>query len=418
VNPIRRFAAVGSVATVLDVTLVAVLAQVVGWPVAGADAVAILAATAVSASGHLRFTFGGDPASRWFEDAPRYLATAAGALLVDVGVIVALTAGRSSVSTIHLLGAKAVSLTVAFLLRSFFFRRSMFAAVRTDQGAPRDRGPAPGDVRLSLVIPAYFEADGIGATIARIHDELGHLRHDGGLEVIVVDDGSTDGTAEAAERGGADLVVRLDPNRGKGGAVRAGVMAASGRTIAFTDADLSYSPSQVLGLLAEVEAGWDVVVGSRRHTDARALVAARRLREVGGRVVNMLTWLVLLGQYRDTQCGLKAFRSDVGRMVFSVARVDGFAFDVEVFHLAERYRLALREVPVEVVNSSRSTVHVVRDTARLVRDLFRIRRIGRAGGYAIPAADLPAAFSEGGPATATTRTRAAAALPGGRGTDR
>jgi dolichyl-phosphate beta-glucosyltransferase len=339
-------------------------------------------------------------------------------MVLDVAVIVAVTGGRTSVSTIHLLVAKAVSLTVAFLVRSFFFRRSMFTAVRTDQGSPRDRGPAPGDVRLSLVIPAYFEADGIGATLARIDDELGHLRHDGGLEIVVVDDGSTDGTAEAARRGGADRVVRLDPNRGKGGAVRAGMMAASGRTVAFTDADLSYSPSQVLGLLAEVEAGWDVVVGSRRHTEARALVAARRLREVGGRVVNMLTWLVLLGQYRDTQCGLKAFRSDVGRMIFSVTRVDGFAFDVEVFHLAERYRLALREVPVEVVNISRSTVHVVRDTARLVRDLFRIRRTGRSGGYEISVADLPPSLVEPPRELVADGGDAAVAVPGGPGADR
>jgi len=173
------------------------------------------------------------------------------------------------------------------------------------------------------------------------------------------------------------------------------VLAAGGRTIAFTDADLSYSPSQVLGLLERVEEGWDVVVGSRRHTEARALVAARRLREVGGRVVNGLTTLVLLGQYRDTQCGLKAFRSDVAKMMFARTEINGFAFDVELFHLAERYRFSLCEVPVEVVNSSRSTVHVVRDTWRLVRDLFRIRRTGRRGGYEVSVADMPPTLLEG-----------------------
>jgi glycosyltransferase involved in cell wall biosynthesis len=294
----------------------------------------------------------------------------------------------------------------------------MFAAVRSDQGAPRERGPAPGSVRLSLVIPAYCEEDGIGPTLERVERELGHLRDDGGFEVVVVDDGSPDGTADAARAAGADRVIRLDPNRGKGGAVRAGVLEASGRTIAFTDADLSYSPSQVLLLLSEVERGWDVVVGSRRHTDARALVAARRLREVGGRVVNMLTWLVLLGQYRDTQCGLKAFRSDVARMIFSVARVDGFAFDVEVFHLTERYRFSLHEVPVEVVNSSRSTVHVVRDTWRLLRDLFRIRRIGRAGGYEISVADMPPTLIEPHRDLVADADRVPTPVPGADPTDR
>ena len=193
----------------------------------------------------------------------------------------------------------------------------------------------------------------------------------------------------AAEEAGADVVVRSTPNRGKGAAVRQGVLAARGRTVAFTDADLSYAPDQLLRLLEGVEAGWDVVVGSRQHVETRTVVRAGRLREVGGRVINLLTGIVLLGRYRDTQCGLKAMRSDIGRLIFTHAHIDGFAFDVEVFHLVERYRLTLREVPVEVVNSTRSTVNVARDAGRLVRDLFRIRRFGRIGLYEADTAELP-----------------------------
>jgi putative flippase GtrA len=386
---LRRFVAVGAVATVLDFVVLVVVAQVVGWPPVVADIVAVVAATAFSVLAHRLFTFSNDPGRRWFSDARRYLTTAVAALFVDVGVFVALTRAPRSISTTWLLVAKVISLMLAALLRSFAFRRAMFTAVRADQTVPKERPAAPGALRLSLVIPAYFEEDGIAATLARVEADLGHLRADGGFEIVVVDDGSTDGTAAEAGRGGADRVVRLEQNAGKGAAVRAGMLAAGGRTIAFTDADLSYSPSQVLGLLERVEEGWDIVVGSRRHTEARALVAARRLREVGGRVVNGLTTLVLLGQYRDTQCGLKAFRSDVATMMFSRTEIDGFAFDVELFHLAERYRLSLCEVPVEVVNSTRSTVHVVRDTWRLVRDLFRIRRIGRRGGYEVSIADMP-----------------------------
>jgi dolichyl-phosphate beta-glucosyltransferase len=162
-------------------------------------------------------------------------------------------------------------------------------------------------------------------------------------------------------------------NRGKGAAVRAGVLAAHGRTIAFTDADLSYSADQIVNLLDAVEGGWDVVVGSRRHTDTVELVREGRLREIGSRGINILTKMVLLGEHRDTQCGLKAFRSDVGKLIFRHSHVDGFAFDVEVFHLVERYKLSLYEVPVRVKNQSRSTVHVARDAIKLVRDLFRIR---------------------------------------------
>src|SRR5699024_2520863 len=114
-------------------------------------------------------------------------------------------------------------------------------------------------------------------------------------------------------------------------------------------------------LLAKVEDGWDVVVGSREHTETTTLVRARRVRELGGRLINLATHAVLLGAHRDTQCGIKAFRSDVARSLFGRSRIDGFAFDVELFHLAERDRLSVREVPVEVENAERSSVRAVRD---------------------------------------------------------
>src|SRR5207302_1357991 len=143
----------------------------------------------------------------------------------------------------------------------------------------------------------------------------------GAVEIVVADDGSDDGTVDAARAAGADQVVALPLNRGKGAAVRAGVLAARGRTVAYTDADLAYPPAQLLRLLAEVEAGADMVVGSRRHVETKTLVQARRLRELTGRLFNLLTGLILLGRYRDTQCGLKAFRSDVARALFTRSTV-------------------------------------------------------------------------------------------------
>jgi glycosyltransferase involved in cell wall biosynthesis len=232
-----------------------------------------------------------------------------------------------------------------------------------------------------VVVPAFGEAGRIGDTVRGLDEALEKIREDGGLEIVVVDDGSADGTAREAEEAGADRVVRHRVNRGKGAAVRTGVLAARGRTIAFTDADLAYAPDQIVGLLDEIEAGWDVVVGSRRHLETTTLVRAGRLREVGGRIINLVTRAVLLGHYRDTQCGLKAFRSDVARLIFSHCRVDGFGFDVEVFHLIERYHLSLAEVPVRIENSSRSTVRVVRDATRLMWDLIRIRRWAEEGVY-------------------------------------
>ncbi len=259
--------------------------------------------------------------------------------------------------------------------------------LRADLIRRRSLEEAPGDVRLTVVVPAFEEEGRIGTTVGRLFADLDTLAAYGGLEVVVVDDGSTDGTAAEAEAAGAKVVVHPE-NRGKGAAVRSGVLAARGRTVAFTDADLAYAPDQLPGLVELVEQGWDVVVGSRRHTDTTTLVKARRLREVGGRAINLLTRAVLLGQYRDTQCGLKAFRSDVARLIFTHTRVDGFAFDVEVFHLIERYHLSLTEVPVRVENSSRSTVRVARDALRLVRDLFRVRQWSAEGRYDITADDL------------------------------
>lgn len=267
--------------------------------------------------------------------------------------------------------------------------RSRAEIVRT-LSTPRSRPPAPGDVRLSVVVPAYGEAAGIGSTVRRIREELAPVADDGGLEVVVVDDGSGDGTADAARQAGADQVLAFPENRGKGAAVRAGMLAATGRTLVFTDADLSYAPAQIVRLLDAVEAGWDVVVGNRFHEQSTTVVAAGVLRQVGGRGINLATRAVLVGTHPDTQCGLKAFRSDVARVIFGHSRIDGFAFDVEVIHLVERFGLSLEAVEVEVVNSDRSTVHVARDALLLLADLVRIRRGDANGAYDLRPAEREA----------------------------
>ena len=237
------------------------------------------------------------------------------------------------------------------------------------------------DKRVTVVLPAFQEESRIGRAVREVRRAVEQRVPGEELEVIVVDDGSTDDTAGEAERAAADRVIRLPDNRGKGAAVRAGVLAARGRTVAFTDADLAYEPELLLEVLAGVEAGSDVVVGSRLHADATTLVRARRLREVGGRLINLLTRRLVLGQTRDTQCGLKAFDAEAATLLFGKARLDGFAFDVELFHLIGRYGFSLSEVPVRVTHSRRSSVHVLPDAARLVRDLFRIRRWERRGAY-------------------------------------
>ncbi|HEX9992880.1 MAG TPA: glycosyltransferase [Acidimicrobiales bacterium] len=380
------FAAVGSVVTAADVGGYLALRRA-GVPAPVADAVALATAAALSHELHRDVTFAGDPYVRWVREPAAFWATAAVAGTVDLAVLHVADRRLG-----HPAAAKAVAVAGAAAVRAVAYRRVLFRAVRRHLDLPVDRPPPAGALRCSVVIPAYGEEARIGSTVRRVRAVLAPLAASGGAEVVVVDDGSPDGTAAAARAAGADHVIVLPANRGKGAAVRAGVLAARGRTVVFVDADLAYPPAQVVRLVEEVEAGWDVVVGSRRHVDTATLVRRRRLREVSGRLFNVLTRAVLLGRYLDTQCGIKAFRADVARLLFSRGRLDGFAFDVELFHLVERAGLSLREVPVEVAADDRSTVRLGRDARRMVVDLFKVRRWAGQGAYdgvAEAAARLP-----------------------------
>lgn len=378
---LARFAAVGSLVTAVDVGVFLARWRGGRRSVVAADATALAVAGASSWALHQAVTFRDDPYRRWLHQHEAFVAAGVVGAAVDVAVtssLLRLTGGRGVRAGF---AAKLPGVAAGATVRWALHRRALFHLVR-DQHVPRARPePPPGAVRLSVVVPAYHEAGRIGSTVRQIRDALGDL--EGGLEIVVVDDGPDRTSAQEARDAGADVVISHAHNRGKGAAVRTGVLAARGRTVAFTDADLSYSPDQLRGLLAEVEAGWDVVVGSRRHEQTTTLVRAGRLRELGGRVINLLTMSVLLGAYRDTQCGMKAFRADAARAIFERTEVDGFGFDVEVFVIAERNGLSVREVPVRVAHSSRSTVQVVPATARLLGDLFQVRRRAREGRYQI-----------------------------------
>jgi phosphomannomutase len=403
---LRRFAVVGLIATVVDVGLLVQLLEW-GWPVVAADVVALAVAALVARRLHRLVTLRDDPFARWIRIRRVFVAVVVVAGLVDLTVLAVIgTPGGPGRD----LAAKVVAVAAAAGVRGIAYRAFLFRVIRREQDSPSDRSPAAGAFRVSVVLPAYSEADRISVAVTRVRRELGEaLGRDGEVEpveVIVVDDGSPDETAQRAEAAGADRVVRLERNSGKGAAVRAGVAVATGRTVVFTDADLAYGPAQAAALVLQVEAGYDMVVGSRRHTDTRTLVRTGRIREVGGRLVNLATHALLLGQYRDTQCGLKAFRADVAHRLFEASTLDGFAFDVELFHLAERWRLTLAEVPVEVENSERTTVRALRDGFRLVVDLVRVRQLARRGGYPAPAVD---------PSTAGSRPVASAAGPATEG---
>lgn len=376
---LARFALVALVPTGMDVGLLVWLRVGLGWPLVAANAVAIAAASVLSWALHRHVTFRSDPFVRWVHMPAAFVGVAGLAGAVDVVVLRVLHAIEPFAGTGELVAAKFVSLAAAAVVRLVLYRAVLLEAVRRTMAEPDPaRPPAPGSVRTSVVVPAYREAPRIGATVAALRAGLADLAP---LEIVVVDDGSDDGTADAALSAGADQVVVLARNRGKGAAVRAGVLAARGSSVAFTDADLSYSPEQVGRALRQVEAGWDVVIGNRRHRDAHTMVGTSWLRRFGGRVINLAASAVLLSHPHDTQCGLKAFRSDAARRIFPLCRIDRFAFDIELLHLVERHELTLLDIPVEVRNEERSTVRAARDGLALLRDLWRIRHLSATGAY-------------------------------------
>jgi len=378
---LRRLALVALVPTVVDVTLLVVLRQQLGWILVLADLVAIAAASLLSYVLHRIVTFRSDPFVRWVRMPWAFAAVAVAAAVVDVLVLRGVYAARGFDTVGALLGAKAVALVAAAGVRLALYRTLLLNVVRRTTRSRAPRPAPPGELRATVVIPALDEEQTIAATVAAVRAALASLAEDGGVEVVVVDDGSSDGTADAALAGGADQVVVQPVNRGKGAAVRAGAAAARGRVVAFTDADLSYSPDQLLRVIGEIEDGWDVAVGSRRHPDATTERGAGAVRDVGSRIINLVTMAVLLSHPHDTQCGLKAFRRDVADVVLGLGRVEGFAFDIEVLHLVERHGFSLVEVPVTLASSDTSTVHAVRDGLRLLRDVWRIRHWSATGVY-------------------------------------
>jgi glycosyltransferase involved in cell wall biosynthesis len=244
--------------------------------------------------------------------------------------------------------------------------------------------------RLSIVVPAYNEAARLGRSLHEIVRYLNDTREPS--EVIVVDDGSTDETAEIARQSLQDSgvvstrVIRYEENRGKGYAVRLGLLEAQANIALFSDADLSTPITETPKLVDPIRSGEvDLTFGSRALD--RRLIGVHQpwRREQGGRVFNLIVRMATGLPFWDTQCGFKAFRLSVCRPLIEAAQIDRFGFDVELIYLAQLARLRLQEIPVRWNHTAGGPLDVSatysRDSVRMINEVRRIRRAAAAGEY-------------------------------------
>jgi len=249
-------------------------------------------------------------------------------------------------------------------------------------------------VELSIVVPAYNEEHRLPPTLERLHAFL--AAQPMSWEIVVVDDGSRDATCDVVERAMAAIpnlrLARQSPNRGKGAAVRMGMLAARGQIRVMSDADGSMSPDQLPRLLAPILAcNAEIAIGSRYAPGAHASSKQPFYRVLWSRLANSMVQRSLVPGVRDTQCGFKAFTAEAARELFRLGRIDGWAFDLEILALARRAGFAIAEVGVEWTDDRRSRVNPLKDMWKVVREAMTIRKNLRRGVYRQPAKSLPAA---------------------------
>ena len=237
--------------------------------------------------------------------------------------------------------------------------------------------------RLSIVIPAYNESARIEDTLERV---LSCVRQRGwDAEILVVDDGSVDDTVAIVGRWMEHHerlhLVRNHGNRGKGYSVRNGLLQAAGDIVMFTDADLSAPIQEAEHLVAAIEAGADVAIGSRWLEKQKQIIAQPMYRRFFGRCFNWVTRKVMGLPYRDTQCGFKAFRREAAQTIFRLQTIEGWGFDPEILFIARKLRYKIQEVPVTWGHDERSRISYLKDGMKMLTEMAEIRANSLRGRY-------------------------------------
>jgi dolichyl-phosphate beta-glucosyltransferase len=246
-----------------------------------------------------------------------------------------------------------------------------------------DAGPSMNSPLLSIIIPAYNEEKRLPAYLSRILEYL--ELQDFLYEIIVVDDGSHDSTEEVVasfiKENNRVKLIRLPNNRGKGFAVRSGMLGASGKLRLFTDADGATPITELERLQKAIDSGADVAIASRAMKDVSCTVNAHLHRKVIGAIFNFIVTTLTVKGIHDTQCGFKLFTAEAVETVFPHLRIDDFGFDVEVLYLCQRNGYRIAEVPVNWADIAGSKVNLIRDSLRMFSDIFKIRFFYLTGTY-------------------------------------
>ena len=242
-----------------------------------------------------------------------------------------------------------------------------------------------------MVVPAFNEEERLGRTLARLDEYYSAQPYD--FDVLVVSDGSTDGTARVVQEFASShprfALLAYEPNRGKGYAVRRGVLEAKGDLILFCDADLATPQEETEKLLEHMRAGADVAIGSRPLRESRLEVRQPWFREMLGRMFNKAVQMLAIRGIDDTQCGFKMFRREAAREIFSRCKLDGFSFDFEALLIAHDLGYRIDEVPIRWAHQEGSKVVLMRDGPRMLRDLVKLRLRRRRASLPAPGAQGP-----------------------------
>src|SRR3990170_5983554 len=229
---------------------------------------------------------------------------------------------------------------------------------------------------MSIVIPAYNEEKRIRGSLSETCTYMSGSGMD--YEVIVVDDGSSDGTSRIVESMVTDFpkvrLVRYEKNRGKGHALRTGVLVTKGDFVLVMDADLSTPMEELRKLMPYLsEGGFDIAIGSRALALSDIIRKQPWWRRGMGKTFNKIVKALVIGGFSDTQCGFKLFIGEIARSLFGEAKIDRFAYDVEILALAKKKGYRIKEVPIRWINSPESRVDPVKDSLQMLADLVRIR---------------------------------------------